>query len=324
MNPVNKALWFIESHFAEPVGLDDIAGIAGVSRYHLTRVFHGALGQPIVRYLRGRRLTEAARSLANGAPDILGVALEAGYGSHEAFTRAFREQFGVTPEAVRAQRHTQNLNLVEPIAMEQNSTVKLDPPRIVEGKALLIAGLNVRNGCANRANIPGQWQSFAPRIGHIPGQIGRTAYGIVYNNDEEGNHDYICGVEVSDFSNLPADLDRLRVPSQKYVVFAHRRPRLRHRQHLERRLEQSAARVGSRGGRCAGARALRRRVRRPHGHGRHRAVDSDQGVGGVVGLFVIIRHVFHPPPGWRCKTWMCRFTAVDNTWPVALSATVRV
>jgi len=221
MNPVSKALWFIESHFAEPVGLDDVAGIAGVSRYHLTRVFHGALGQPIVRYLRGRRLTEAARALANGAPDILGVALEAGYGSHEAFTRAFRERFGVTPEAVRAQRHTQNLNLVEPLAMEQPSTVKLDPPRIVEGKALLIAGLNVRNGCTNRANIPGQWQSFAPRIGHIPGQVGRTAYGIVYNNDEEGNHDYICGVEVSDFSKLPADLDRLRVPPQKYVVFVH-------------------------------------------------------------------------------------------------------
>ena len=221
MNPVNKALWFIESHFAEPVGLDDIAGIAGVSRYHLTRVFHGALGQPIVRYLRGRRLTEAARSLANGAPDILGVAVEAGYGSHEAFTRAFREQFGVTPEAVRAQSHTKNLNLVEPIAMDQNSSVKLDPPRIAEGKALLIAGLNVRNGCANRANIPGQWQSFAPRIGHIPGQIGRVAYGIVYNNDEEGNHDYICGVEVSDFSKLPADLDRLRVPAQQYAVFAH-------------------------------------------------------------------------------------------------------
>jgi AraC family transcriptional regulator len=221
MDPVNKALWFIESHFAEPVDLDVVASAAGVSRYHLTRAFHGALGQPVVRYLRRRRLTEAARSLANGAPDILSVALEAGYGSHEAFTRAFREQFGVTPETVRAQRHTHNLDLMAPIAMDKDSTVKLDPPRIVEGKAMLVAGLNVRNGCANRANIPGQWQSFAPRIGHIPGQVGRAAYGIVYNNDEEGNHDYICGVEVTDYSKLPDDLDRLRVPAQRYAVFAH-------------------------------------------------------------------------------------------------------
>jgi AraC family transcriptional regulator len=221
MNPVNKALWFIESHFAEPVDLDDMAAVAGVSRYHLTRAFHGALGQPIVRYMRRRRLSEAARSLAKGAPDILSVALEAGYGSHEAFTRAFREQFGVTPEAVRAQRHTDKLDLMEPIEMDRNSTVKLDAPRIVQGKALLVAGLNVRNGCANRANIPGQWQSFAPRIGHIPGQVGRAAYGIVYNNDDEGNHDYICGVEVSDFAEAPADLDRLRVPPQNYAVFNH-------------------------------------------------------------------------------------------------------
>jgi AraC family transcriptional regulator len=221
MNPVNKALWFVESHSAEPVSLDDVATVAGVSRYHLTRAFHSALGVPLVRYLRGRRLSEAARSLANGAPDILSVALEAGYGSHEAFTRAFREQFGVTPEAVRAQRATHNLNLTEPIEMDKSSTVTLAPPRVVDGKVMLIAGLNVHNGCANRAAIPGQWQSFTPWIGRIPGQVGRVAYGILYNSDEEGNHDYICGVEVRDFSKLPNDLDRLRVPPQRYAVFSH-------------------------------------------------------------------------------------------------------
>jgi len=43
----------------------------------------------VMRYVRGRQLTEAARCLASGAPDILAIALEAGYGSHEAFTRAF-------------------------------------------------------------------------------------------------------------------------------------------------------------------------------------------------------------------------------------------
>ena len=221
MDPVNKALWFIESHFAEPIDLDGVATAAGVSRYHLTRAFHAALGQPIVRYLRGRRLTEAARSLANGAPDILRVALEAGYGSHEAFTRAFREQFGTTPEAVRDQRHTHDLDLMEAIEMDKSSTVRLDPPRIVEGKALLIDGLNVPNGCANRANIPAQWQSFVPRIGHIPGQVGNAAYGIVHNSDEDGNQDYMCGVEVHDFSKLPADLDRLRLAPQRYAVFEH-------------------------------------------------------------------------------------------------------
>jgi AraC family transcriptional regulator len=89
MGPVGRALWFVESHFADDLSLEEIAAIGGVSRHHMVRAFAVATGLPVIRYLRGRRLSEAARSLANGAPDILAVALEAGYGSHEAFTRRF-------------------------------------------------------------------------------------------------------------------------------------------------------------------------------------------------------------------------------------------
>ena len=93
MNPAQKALWYIESHLAEPMTLDDVAGVAGVSRFHLVRAFATATGFSVMRYVRARRLTEAARALAAGAPDILHVALDAEYGSHEAFTRAFRDHF---------------------------------------------------------------------------------------------------------------------------------------------------------------------------------------------------------------------------------------
>jgi AraC-like DNA-binding protein len=101
MNPAQKALWFIESHLAEGLTLDEIAGVAGISRFHMVRAFAAATGLSVMRYVRARRLSEAARALANGAPDILTLALDADYGSHEAFTRAFRDHFGVTPEAVR-------------------------------------------------------------------------------------------------------------------------------------------------------------------------------------------------------------------------------
>jgi AraC family transcriptional regulator len=221
MNPVNKALWYIESHFAEAPDLDEIASVAGVSRYHLTRAFGDVTGQSIMRYMRGRRLTLAARALSNGAPDILAVALDAGYGSHEAFTRAFREQFGVTPESVREQRLIRNLNLVEAIKMDENLQVSLGEPRIVQGKPMLIAGLAERYGVQGGANIPAQWQRFVPRIGNVPGQVGRTAYGLIFNGDDDGNYDYMCGVEVSDFSRSPSDLSRLRVPACKYAVFRH-------------------------------------------------------------------------------------------------------
>src|SRR5580704_6243598 len=118
LNPVGKALWFIESHFASDVSLDDVAAQGGVSRFHMTRAFAAATGWSVMRYTRGRRLTEAARSLANGASNILGVALEAGYNSHEAFTRAFRDQFGLTPDQVRGRGQLANLSLMEPIVMD--------------------------------------------------------------------------------------------------------------------------------------------------------------------------------------------------------------
>src|ERR1700678_351498 len=101
MNPAQKALWFIEGHLDDPLTLDEVAAIGGVSRFHMVRAFAAATGLSVMRYVRARRLTEAAHALASGAPDILALALEADYGSHEGFTRAVRDHFGVTPEAVR-------------------------------------------------------------------------------------------------------------------------------------------------------------------------------------------------------------------------------
>src|SRR6266436_7539754 len=127
MNPVAKALWFIESHFTQELTLDDVVNAGGVSRYHMSRVFGIATGCSVMRYVRGRRLTAAARTLASGAPDILAVAIDAGYGSHEAFTRAFRDQFGLTPEVLRTQGNLCNIEIVEPIKMDEALIADLKP-----------------------------------------------------------------------------------------------------------------------------------------------------------------------------------------------------
>ncbi len=222
MNAVGKAIWFIETHFSGDISLDDIAKSAGVSRYHVARAFGFATGCSVMRYLRGRRLTEAARSLVNGAPDILTVALDTGYGSHEAFTRAFREQFGLTPETVRAQRHLCNIALVEPIKLDETLVPDLKPPRFENGRPLLIAGLGERYTWETSKAVPAQWQRFVPYLGDISRQVGRDTFGVAYNGDDEGNFDYLAGVEVADFSDLPAAFSRLRIGPQKYAVFSHR------------------------------------------------------------------------------------------------------
>jgi hypothetical protein len=116
-------------------------------------------------HVRGRRLSDAAKALSNGATDILSVALDAGYGSHEAFTRAFRDQFGVTPETIRAQGHVKKIELVDPIKIDETLRIKLEPPRFVKGRRLLIAGLGERYTCETSAAIPSQWQRFLPHLG---------------------------------------------------------------------------------------------------------------------------------------------------------------
>ncbi len=51
--------------------------------------------------------------------------------------------------------------------------------------------------------------------------VGDIAYGVCCNSDDENNFDYIAGVEVRDFSEIPDTFSRLRIPSQKYLVFTH-------------------------------------------------------------------------------------------------------
>lgn len=222
MNPAGKALWYVENHFGEELSLDDVADAAGVTRYHLSRVFGIAFGHSVMGYVRGRRLTEAARMLAGGANDILAVALEAGYGSHEAFTRAFGEQFGMTPEALRARGNLDNISLTEPIKMDESLDLQLEAPRFETLKTLLIAGVGQHYTAETSAGIPAQWQKIVPYLGSIPGQVGWTTYGVVCQTDDAGNTEYVCGVEVSDFTKVQPELRRLRIPDQSYAVFAHR------------------------------------------------------------------------------------------------------
>ena len=223
MYPAQKALWFIESHLADELTLDGIAAIGGISRFHMVRAFAAATGLSVMRYVRTRRLTEAARALAGGAPDILTLALDADYGSHEAFTRAFRDHFGVTPEAVRSSTRLDNLRLQEPIVMDSTVIDNLQAPRFETGRPLLVAGLGERYTWESGGPaIPGQWQRFRQSVQNIPGRIGQVAYGVCCNGDDAGNFDYIAGVEVSDFSDLPREFSRVRIPQQRYAVFTHR------------------------------------------------------------------------------------------------------
>jgi AraC family transcriptional regulator len=226
MQQVRKALWHIEQNLrSAELSMDEVAQVAGVSRFHLSRLFSTAMGQTAMTYTRARRLSEAAKTLAAGAPDILTVALDHGYGSHEAFTRAFRDQFGVTPETVRSQRSLDSLKLTEPFVMTDQKLPDIDPPRFETRDAFTVAGICVRYGTMGESGtveIPRQWQQLAPFFGHVPDAVGDLAYGVLYNFDAEGGFTYIAGVEVARTDAKPKEFESIAIPKQRYAVFTHR------------------------------------------------------------------------------------------------------
>lgn len=220
MTAISKTIWLIETHFGVPLSLDAMAEQAGMSRTHLSRIFPLATGHSISGYIRARRLTEAAKALAGGAPDILGVALDAGYGSHEAFTRAFRDQFGLTPADLRRRRSLDDLTLVEPLSMDAQAKTSLPDPKIEPLPARKYAGLMQRHDMGQSNSIPLQWQRMQPFIGNVPGAVPGAAYGIVVEGD--GNFcTYMCGMEITPSAELPPEFVAIDVPARRWARFPH-------------------------------------------------------------------------------------------------------
>lgn len=222
MSPVEKALWYIEAHLRLDFSLADIAANAAVSRHHLLRAFGAATGLSVMRYVRGRRLSTAAERLAGGAGDILSVAIDSGYNSHEAFTRAFGEQFGATPAEVRARGSAERLALVQPLSLDA-APLEIESPRFEDLDVLLIAGLNRRyGGLEDSAGVPGQWQQFSVEQSQITDRVGAAAYGVCFNLDDEGSMDYLSGLQVAGFGSQSSQFACLRIPRRRYAVFVHR------------------------------------------------------------------------------------------------------
>lgn len=221
MSAISRTLWFIESRFRTDLSLDDLAEATGLSATYLSRLFPMVTGYTVSGYLRARRLSEAARQLAAGATDILSVALDAGYGSHEAFTRAFRDHFGQTPEMVRKRGSLATLDLTEALRMDTVTAIALDPPRIERLPARRLAGLSARYRFADVARIPDQWQKANTLAAGMDGVIGPSGYGVV-TGMADGAFDYLTAVEVAPDATLPRDFVVMQLPLMRWARFTHK------------------------------------------------------------------------------------------------------
>jgi AraC family transcriptional regulator len=94
-------LIYIEEHLDEPLLLDELAALAGFSPYHFHRIFQHVTGEAPKEYLRRLRLERAVYRLKVSPDNVLQIALEAGFKTHETFTRAFTRQFDINPSEFR-------------------------------------------------------------------------------------------------------------------------------------------------------------------------------------------------------------------------------
>jgi len=98
---IEDVMLYIREHIHEPLNREVLAEVAGFSVPHFHRVFTANTGESAVSYVRRLRMERAGRKLRMGAVDITEVALAAGYDTHAAFSKAFKQQFGLSPSEFR-------------------------------------------------------------------------------------------------------------------------------------------------------------------------------------------------------------------------------
>jgi AraC family transcriptional activator of mar-sox-rob regulon len=118
---IKDVIEYVEAKLSleERLDLETIATHAGYSRFHLNRMFSETTGCTLHRYIKERRLSEAARKLVEEEKrSISDIAFEASYQSQQAFTLAFRNAFGCTPKTYRENGICKELRRAETISKQ--------------------------------------------------------------------------------------------------------------------------------------------------------------------------------------------------------------
>ncbi|KOU16295.1 AraC family transcriptional regulator [Streptomyces sp. WM6372] len=140
---LNQAMEHIERHLDQAIEADELARITATSEYHLRRMFSALSGMPLSEYIRRRRLTLAGAEVLAGRETLLDIAVRYGYGSGEAFARAFRAMHGIGPGEARrtgAALSSQS-RMAFRLTIEGSSSMRY---RIVDKPAFTVAGPKAR------------------------------------------------------------------------------------------------------------------------------------------------------------------------------------
>ena len=231
---IQRGVDYIETRLDEDVALSDVAKVAGISQWHFQRIFKALTGETLKTYIRSRRLAASLERLLDSNLRVLDIALLAGFESQEAFARAFKQAFGLTPQKYRALRD-KSLFLKKPrfdeAYLQQLQRNDALMPEIYEQKPLLLVGLRTsfysvdseKNNIGEQ--LPPLWGAFLARLDTVPARVAGACYGIVRQERADSEQlEYHAAVAVTDITSIPEGMVSLEVPGGTYARFEHRGP----------------------------------------------------------------------------------------------------
>lgn len=112
---MRESLDYIENNLSNKIRLEDLSRIAFLSKYHYHRLFHKTVGEPVSKFITKRRMASAATELVRTEARILDIALKYQFSSQEAFTRAFKGVYGISPGEYRKQVTTNAAQIIQAV-----------------------------------------------------------------------------------------------------------------------------------------------------------------------------------------------------------------
>ncbi|BCJ54721.1 AraC family transcriptional regulator [Actinoplanes sp. NBRC 14428] len=226
---LNRLVDLVEEHLAGDFDVEDAARELGTTEHHLRRMFSSLAGMPLSEYVRRRRMTVAAADVVRAERDLLGIAVRHGYGSAEAFGRAFRAVHGAAPGDVRrdggplrAQPQLRFRLTVE--GSERMDTRIADHPafRLVGHAArvpLVHWGANPHIQRHITALPPEEHQRLKALGDTEPAGLLAVSADLDPDRAEGCELTYLHGVAVSPATPVPGDLDTIEVAAGRWAVF---------------------------------------------------------------------------------------------------------
>lgn len=230
---IQATIDYIEDHLSDEFGIRDLAQVADMSQWHFQRVFRATVGETVKNYIRSRRLSRAATALLGSGLNVLEIALEAGFDSNEAFTRAFRAQFATTPREFRQQKQAFGFPQMKPQICQSylehlHANLGLEPRLELTRPKRLIgvkADLTVPHEAFDLQQLARPiWQAFSQRLPEIEGRIDEQACllcDIVSSSERHIRMFVLPCVEVKDFSAVPEGMITAVRPQLKNAIFSH-------------------------------------------------------------------------------------------------------